>query len=150
MSEFNCLILRGLSDLVCTADFRFGVLCMTNNFRSIITAMFFFALSVRTYGAAPDTANLDSAYLADTTRRIQRAWFPPAKANKDVIVACVIQPDGKVSGIKVLSSSGSKLTDEAAISSIERAAPMRKLPNDRNKPIELRLKFHDPDVIVLN
>ncbi len=74
------------------------------------------------------TARVDSgANMADITRRIKRQWFPPKGCeSKRIVIAFKIHPDGQLSNLRLVTSSGVSIADKAALSAVENAAPFRQ------------------------
>ncbi len=78
-------------------------------------------------------------YLADLTRRIKRAWFPP-KGNeyKRVTVVFKVHRDGQMTNLRMITSSGLTIADQAVLVAVEHAAPFRPLPAGSNEEIDVQ------------
>ena len=75
-------------------------------------------------------------YLAELRRRVKRNWKPSNPTNnRYTVLAFTIHRSGRITGLRVVQSSGSKLVDKEAIQAIQRATPFAPLPknypNDR-------------------
>ncbi|NND18101.1 MAG: TonB family protein [Silicimonas sp.] len=92
-------------------------------------------------GTAPATPTTDaskaaqraaaSAWAAAIERRIARHHIYPRNTRDEgrVRVAMVILPDGRLSGVSVAASSGSRSLDNAAVNAVMRAAPFPPAPD---------------------
>jgi protein TonB len=79
------------------------------------------------------TAGHRQAYLAQLVARIQRQKrYPKASRRRGeqgvVELWFMIQPDGRLTGIRVEKSSGSTRLDRAAVKTLERVSPVDPLP----------------------
>jgi TonB family protein len=86
-----------------------------------------------------DTVDLNSSdikyvtYLAKIKKKVLRLWkYPPKAFEKneegDVVIKVSINADGKLAGVTIISSSGSKDLDEGTLSVVQDAAPFEPLP----------------------
>jgi TonB family protein len=81
-------------------------------------------------------------YLADMSRRIERAWFPPKSGEwSQVIVYFKIHKPGGLSSLRVQESSGSIIADKAALEAVTKAAPFRPLPEGSDKAVDIAFTF---------
>jgi protein TonB len=91
-------------------------------------------------GWREDTVNLGSsdvkyaAYLVTIKKRILQIWEYPQKAyekNEEgvVVVKMSIDASGSLTEANLMSSSGSTLLDDGALSIVKRAAPFESLPD---------------------
>lgn len=81
--------------------------------------------------------------LAEIRRRIESAKRYPMRAREQNIegkvgVHFLIQSNGRVDGVRVTRSSGSRILDDAAIQAVQHSAPLPYY----EKPIEFSLGFH--------
>lgn len=87
-----------------------------------------------------DTVNLGSSdvryveYLIKIKRKILQIWEYPQKAYENneegiVVVKISLDAQGNLIGTKLVSSSGSVMLDEGALSIVKTAAPFDPLPN---------------------
>jgi len=68
-------------------------------------------------------------YLDGLRQQVAHQWRPEAsRASEQTVVGFSISRTGQVTDIRILSSSGSTLTDQAAVTAVERAAPFGPLP----------------------
>lgn len=102
--------------------------------------------SVSGYTASTRTISVTSddfgPYLADLNRRLKRAWFTP-KNYEDSLVRILfkIQRNGEMTGLRLETSAGYALCDQAAIKAAENASPFRPLPDGSPEYIEIITKF---------
>jgi TonB family protein len=81
-------------------------------------------------------------FMADLTRRIKRAWFPPKGwEGKRVTVVFTIHRGGELANLALGHSSGVAGANEAALRAVERAAPFRPIPNGNKQSIDIRFIF---------
>jgi len=90
---------------------------------------------VRRLTAASATQSADAAYLLDWRRRLEAVgnkYYPQASVRYgiygDLRLLVVIRSDGSLEDIRVLSSSGYAVLDEAAIKIVRMAAPYAPFP----------------------
>jgi periplasmic protein TonB len=94
-------------------------------------------------GWREDTVNLGSsdvkyaAYLVTIKKRILQIWEYPKKAYEKndegvVVVKMSIDASGSLAETNLMSSSGSTLLDDGALSIVKRAAPFEPLPDSYN------------------
>jgi TonB family protein len=83
--------------------------------------------------------------MADLQRRIKRAWFPPkGEESKKVVVGFKVSRTGQLSRLRLCTSSGSTLADQAALKAVENAAPFHNLPEGANDTNDIYFSFdHD-------
>jgi len=81
-------------------------------------------------------------YMADLQRRIKRAWTPPKyhESNR-VVVVFKIHKNGELSNLRLVTSSGSAIVDQAAMRAVETAAPFRALPAEADDDIDVQFTF---------
>ena len=92
---------------------------------------------VRRLDAASARRSVDAAYLLDWRRRLEAVgnqYYPRASIRYgiygDLRLLVVIRQDGSLEDIKVLSSSGYAVLDEAAIKIVRMAAPYAPFPRE--------------------
>jgi periplasmic protein TonB len=83
------------------------------------------------------------AYLGQISKTIQRKKVNPRSTlSGTVLVRFSVSPKGEILSRTILQSSGSKLLDDAAIASLERAAPFPPLPQAiASGPLEVQVPF---------
>ncbi len=70
-------------------------------------------------------------YMRELVRRLILNWNPPRdKVLHNVVTFFTISKDGMITNIKILETSGSKTSDDAAIKAIQTTNPARPLPAD--------------------
>jgi TonB family protein len=81
-------------------------------------------------------------YMADLQRRIKRAWIPPKyhESNR-VVVIFKIHKSGELSHLRLVTSSGSAIVDQAAMRAVEAAAPFRSLPVGADDDVDVQFTF---------
>jgi TonB family protein len=103
-------------------------------------------------GWREDTIDLSSSdtkylqYRLDMVRKLSRAWKYPEKARDAgeqgiAVLKISINSDGSVSGVNIVSSSGSAILDEAALLAAKSAAPFGQLPADDLTQLHIFVKF---------
>ncbi len=81
-------------------------------------------------------------YMADLQRRIKRAWFPPkGNESKRVVVIFKVHKNGELSNLRLGTSSGAAIADQAALKAVENAAPFRKLPEGAGDDVDIQFTF---------
>jgi periplasmic protein TonB len=82
-----------------------------------------------------------SAYLATLSKSIARMKVDPhSRQAGTVLVHFKVGPDGKLLSRTVEKSSGSKVLDDAAVATLDRAAPFPPVPQNL-APIEVSVPF---------
>lgn len=72
---------------------------------------------------------LQRMYLGDLSRTLEKnKLFPKSRETGTVVVRFTVSPAGELLSREVASSSGSAMLDEAAVRSLERAAPFPPIP----------------------
>jgi TonB family protein len=80
--------------------------------------------------------------MADLQRRIKRAWFPPkGNESKRVVVVFKVHANGTMSNLRLVTSSGAAIADQAALKAIENAAPFRPLPDGAPTDVDIQFTF---------
>jgi TonB family protein len=98
-------------------------------------------------GDSGDGADVDyGSWLTAMQRKIKKSWFPPRgnESNK-IVVGFKAHKDGTVTGIKMVTSSGVAIADQAAVEAIKQAQPLPPLPKGAPDMIQVNFKF-DYDV----
>ena len=82
-------------------------------------------------------------YLAFLRRRILHSWFPP-KGNEEkiVVVNFKINKNGELSHLRLGSSSGAAIADQAALKAVDNAAPFPKLPDGAGASADVQFTFN--------
>ncbi|MBX9878741.1 MAG: TonB family protein [Candidatus Obscuribacterales bacterium] len=86
------------------------------------------------------------SWLTAMQRKIKKSWFPPRgnESNK-IVIGFKAHRDGTVTGIKMVTSSGVAVADQAAVEAIKQAQPLPPLPKGAPDMIQVNFKF-DYDV----
>lgn len=83
-----------------------------------------------------------SDYVAQMEKKIRKAWFPPkGEETKKIILKFKISSQGAVSSVRLKSSSGIMVADEAAMTAVKTAAPFAPLPKGAPDPVEILFTF---------
>lgn len=71
-------------------------------------------------------------YIMDLQDKIERNWTLPKgiKYEQVPVVSFVLYKDGKVSHVRLTTSSGNKQVDDLAVKAIEKSAPFRPIPKN--------------------
>lgn len=83
-----------------------------------------------------------SEYVAQMEKKIRKAWFPPkGEETKKIILKFKISSQGVVSSVRLKSSSGIMIADEAAMTAVKTASPFAPLPKGAPDPVEILFTF---------
>jgi TonB family protein len=107
---------------------------------------------INSAGWREDTIDLSSSdtkylqYRLDMVRKLSRAWKYPEKARDTgeqgiAVLKISINSDGSLSGVNIVSSSGSVILDEAALTAAKSAAPFGQLPAADLTQLHIFVKF---------
>jgi TonB family protein len=81
-------------------------------------------------------------YMIDLQRKIKRAWSPPREGQtKKVKVIFKIHTQGDMSNLRLVQTSGSTLSDKAALAAIEAASPFGHLPEHAPENVDIEFTF---------
>jgi len=81
-------------------------------------------------------------YMADLSRRLKRAWFPPKdERNKVVAVHFLVLRGGELALLSLDKSSGSAAADGAALEAVTKASPFRQLPAGSPAVVAIEFTF---------
>lgn len=83
-------------------------------------------------------------YMGEIAKKLQRYKVNPRSTQEGtVLVRFTVDAQGEIMSRTILQSSGSKLLDDAAMASLDRAAPFPPLPGVVARgPLELQVPFH--------
>ncbi|CAN5951440.1 unnamed protein product [Sphagnum jensenii] len=80
--------------------------------------------------------------MADLTRRIKRAWFPPkGMESKTIVVSFKVNNNGQLSDLKLVTSTGPTEAAKAALQAVQNALPFRALPPESGDDIDVQFRF---------
>lgn len=80
------------------------------------------------------------SYLAEVQKRIKKNWYPPrGEESKSVTLKFKVRKDGSAYSIKLVTSSGLSIVDQAAVTAVKTASPFPTLP--AGSPDEIDIKF---------
>ncbi|MBC8000215.1 MAG: TonB family protein [Leptolyngbya sp.] len=83
-----------------------------------------------------------SDYISAMEKKIRKSWYPPkGEETKKIILRFKISSGGDVSSVRLKSSSGIMIADEAAIAAVKTAAPYAPLPKGAPPQIEILFTF---------
>lgn len=81
-------------------------------------------------------------YLSEMEKKIRKAWFPPrGNESAKIIVAFKLNSSGKVSSVRLKTSSGLMLADTAATDAIKNAGPFGNLPKGAPDKVDIAFTF---------
>jgi TonB family protein len=103
-------------------------------------------------GWREDTIDLSSSdtkylqYRLEMAKKLSRAWKYPEKARVAgeqgiAVLKISINSDGSVAEVNIVSSSGSAILDEAALTAAKSAAPFGQLPDTDLTQLHIFIKF---------
>ena len=79
--------------------------------------------------------------MAELQHRIKKAWYPPKNsASKRAVAQFKVSPEGKVSYIKICTSSNNKAYDQAAIDAVK-SAQFDPLPEGADDSVDVQFTF---------
>lgn len=92
-------------------------------------------------GGEVDEADF-SNYLSEMEKKIRKAWFPPrGNESAKIIVAFRLNSAGKVSSVRLKTSSGLMIADTAATDAIKNAGPFGNLPKGAPDKVDIAFTF---------
>ncbi len=74
-----------------------------------------------------------TAYMQGVEKKLKSNWNPPADVSRKTVALFKVAKDGKLLGITIIESSGSKAHDDAAKKAINLSAPFEPLPQEFKK-----------------
>ncbi|MBZ0188639.1 MAG: TonB C-terminal domain-containing protein, partial [Candidatus Obscuribacterales bacterium] len=81
-------------------------------------------------------------YLVNLESRIKNAWFPPKNdVTKRLTAIFKIHKNGKMTDLRLATSSGDQVVDKACLAAVEKAAPFRPLPDGAPKDVDIKFSF---------
>jgi TonB family protein len=82
------------------------------------------------------------AYMSELQRRIRRNWYPPKDgSSKRIVVTFKISANGDVSMLRIQTSSGTGICDQAALKAIEDSSPLPHLPPHAPPDVDIQFTF---------
>ncbi|MDZ4837549.1 MAG: TonB family protein [Candidatus Melainabacteria bacterium] len=92
-------------------------------------------------GGEADEADF-GLYLSEMEKKIRKAWFPPrGNESAKIIVAFKLNSSGRVSSVRLKTSSGLMLADTAATDAIKNAGPFGNLPKGAPDKVDIAFTF---------
>ncbi len=83
-----------------------------------------------------------SNYMAEMEQKIRKAWFPPkGNESKRVKVKFKLNKQGAVQSVRMVTSSGLAIVDDAATAAIQNASPFGDLPKGSPDVVEIKFTF---------
>jgi len=87
-------------------------------------------------------ANSSDSYVADLQNRLFRAWsLPPDCPAKKVAVLFRIEKDGQITHLRIGSSSGRAILDNAALKAVQNSTPFAMLPVQYGDSTDIQATF---------
>lgn len=82
-------------------------------------------------------------YMGEVAKKLQRSKVNPRSTSSGtVLLGFTLDARGEILSHTIIQSSGSKLLDDAAVASLERAAPFPPMPGEVSSgPLELQVPF---------
>lgn len=82
-------------------------------------------------------------YMRELEARMKRNWHPPkGNSSKRVVLIFKVSKRGELLSTRILKSSGSNESDQAAIKAVQMSAPFRPLPAEYKEPsVEIEFTF---------
>lgn len=89
-------------------------------------------------------------YIMKLQDKVEKNWAPPkdAKLGEVPVVSFVLHKDGKITDVRLKTSSGNKQVDDLAVKTIKKSAPFAKLPKNVDTDVvdfEFRFEFYHPE-----
>lgn len=81
-------------------------------------------------------------YMKELQRKIKKNWFPPkGPESKRIKVSFKLHKDGTIGRLKLVTSSGLAVEDDAATQAVENAAPFAPLPDGAGDEVDINFTF---------
>ncbi len=81
-------------------------------------------------------------YMRELQRKIKRAWYPPkGNESKKIKVSFKVFKDGHIAKVKLITSSGVSIADDAATQAVSDAAPFAALPEGAGTEVDINFTF---------
>jgi TonB family protein len=91
--------------------------------------------------ASTDGAATFGPYMSNLQRSVKRGWFPPkGHESKRIVVQFKIYKDGSVDNLRIVTTSGVQLADEAALNAV-RHATLQPLPEGAPASVDVQFTF---------
>jgi protein TonB len=83
-------------------------------------------------------------YFDEIRRRVKRNWQPSSPGDdRSTIVAFAIEPNGQITGLRIVETSGKERVDRDALEAIQKSAPFAPLPQSFNRDrLEVQFNFN--------
>jgi TonB family protein len=90
-----------------------------------------------------DIPDMFAGYMRRMQMKIKTNWEPPKQeSSKRVVVFYTIKKNGKLGSYKIITSSGNKELDKAAIKALKKSAPFEPLPEGFTKDhVDIQFTF---------
>ena len=81
-------------------------------------------------------------WMKELQKKIKHAWYPPkGNESKRIKVSFKVHKDGHISRVRLASSSGVQVADDAALKALDDAAPFAALPDGAGDDVDINFTF---------
>lgn len=83
-------------------------------------------------------------YFEEIRRRVKRNWQPLSPGDdRNTVIAFAIEPNGQITGLRIVETSGKERVDRDALEAIEKSAPFDPLPQSfKRDRLEIQFNFN--------
>jgi protein TonB len=83
-------------------------------------------------------------YFDEIRRRVKRNWQPLSPGDdRSTVVAFAIEPNGQITGLRIVETSGKERVDRDALEAIQKSAPFDPLPQSLERDrLEIQFNFN--------
>ena len=101
-------------------------------------------------GYEPFAKDTQYQYIMKLQDKVEKNWSPPkdVKLKEVPVVSFILHKDGKITDVKLKTSSGNKQIDDLAVKTIKKSAPFAKLPKNVDADVidfDFRFEFYHPE-----
>ncbi len=101
-------------------------------------------------GYEPFAKDVQYQYIMKLQDKVEKNWTPPkgVKLKEVPVVSFILHKDGKITDVKLKTSSGNKQVDDLAVKTIKKSAPFAKLPKNVDTDVidfDFRFEFYHPE-----
>ena len=81
-------------------------------------------------------------WMKELQKKIKHSWYPPkGNESKRIKVSFKVHKDGHITRVKLASSSGVQVADDAALKALDDAAPFAALPDGVGDDVDINFTF---------
>ncbi|MBE9169983.1 TonB C-terminal domain-containing protein [Pleurocapsales cyanobacterium LEGE 06147] len=83
-------------------------------------------------------------YFDEIRRRVKRNWQPSSPGDdRNTVIAFAIEPNGQITGLRIVETSGKERVDRDALEAIQKSAPFDPLPQSFQRDrLEIQFNFN--------